>query len=41
VGKVFTPHGEYAFPPLDPSVLEILQSGGLVPYVRRKLAVGG
>jgi len=41
VGKVFTPRGEYAFPPLDPSVLEILQTGGLVPYVKRKLAVTG
>ena len=41
VGKVFTPRGEYAFPPLDPSVLEILEAGGLVPYVKRKLAVTG
>ena len=40
-GKVLTPRGEYAFPPLDPSVLEILQTGGLVPYVKRKLAVTG
>jgi len=40
-GKVFTPRGEYAFPPLDPSVLEILQTGGLVPYVKRKLELTG
>ena len=40
-GKVFTPRGEYAFPPLDPSVLEILQTGGLVPYVKRKLGLTG
>ena len=38
-GKVFTPRGEYTFPPLDPSVMEILSSGGLVPYVRKKLGL--
>ncbi len=38
-GKVITPQGEYRFPPLPDSVMEILQSGGLVPYVRRKLGV--
>jgi len=39
-GKVATPGGEYGFPPLDPSVLEILDSGGLVPYVKKKLGLG-
>ena len=39
-GKVATPGREYTFPPLDPSVLEILDSGGLVPYVKKKLGLG-
>jgi 3-isopropylmalate/(R)-2-methylmalate dehydratase small subunit len=38
-GKVSTPRGEYAFPPLPASVLEILNAGGLVPHVRQKLAL--
>jgi 3-isopropylmalate/(R)-2-methylmalate dehydratase small subunit len=38
-GKVITPQGEYDFPPLPASVMEILEAGGLVPYVRRKLGV--
>jgi len=38
-GKVLTPGGEYAFPPLAPSVMEILEVGGLVPYVQRKLGL--
>lgn len=38
-GTVTTPGGHYAFPPLDPSVMEILETGGLVPYVKRKLGV--
>jgi 3-isopropylmalate/(R)-2-methylmalate dehydratase small subunit len=36
-GKVTTPGGEYTFPPLAPSVMEILAAGGLVPHVRKKL----
>jgi len=39
-GTVVTPRGSYAFPPLDPSVLEILDTGGLVPYVKKKLTSG-
>jgi len=38
-GKVTTPRGEYSFPPLAPSVMEILNAGGLVPHVRSKLGV--
>jgi 3-isopropylmalate/(R)-2-methylmalate dehydratase small subunit len=38
-GIVTTPRGEYAFPPLPPSVLEILEAGGLVPHVKRKLGL--
>jgi 3-isopropylmalate/(R)-2-methylmalate dehydratase small subunit len=39
-GKVKTPQGEYRFPPLAPSVMEILDAGGLVSHVRQKLGVG-
>lgn len=28
----------YAFPPIPPSVLEILTDGGLIPHVKKKLA---
>ncbi|MGD9374207.1 MAG: 3-isopropylmalate dehydratase small subunit [Anaerolineae bacterium] len=38
-GQVTTPEAEYRFPPLAPSVMEILSAGGLVPYVRQKLGV--
>ena len=38
-GIVITPRGEYAFPPLPPSVLEILEAGGLVPHVKHKLGL--
>ena len=34
---VVTPHGAYAFPPLSPSVMAIIESGGLIPMLRRKL----
>jgi 3-isopropylmalate/(R)-2-methylmalate dehydratase small subunit len=39
-GIVRTSGGEYRFPPLAPSVMEILDAGGLVPHVRRKLGLG-
>lgn len=29
----------YAFPPLSPSVLSIVEAGGLVPHLRRKLGL--
>jgi 3-isopropylmalate/(R)-2-methylmalate dehydratase small subunit len=38
-GRVTTPAGEYAFPPLSPEVMAILESGGLIPYVRNQLGV--
>jgi 3-isopropylmalate/(R)-2-methylmalate dehydratase small subunit len=38
-GKVITARGEYGFPPLAPSVMEILDAGGLVSHVRKKLGV--
>lgn len=33
--------GEFPFPPLSPSVLGIVEAGGLVEYVKRKLAGQG
>jgi 3-isopropylmalate/(R)-2-methylmalate dehydratase small subunit len=30
--------GEFAFPPLSPSILGMVQAGGLVAYVQRRLA---
>ena len=38
-GTVSTPGGQYTFPPLPPSVMDILNVGGLVPYVQRKLGI--
>jgi 3-isopropylmalate/(R)-2-methylmalate dehydratase small subunit len=37
-GTVTTPGGEFHFPPLAPEVMEILEAGGLVPYVQRSVA---
>jgi 3-isopropylmalate/(R)-2-methylmalate dehydratase small subunit len=37
-GIVTTPGGEFNFPPLAPEVMEILEAGGLVPYVQRAVA---
>jgi 3-isopropylmalate/(R)-2-methylmalate dehydratase small subunit len=39
-GTVTTPGTEYTFPPLAPSVMEILDAGGLVSHVRKKLGIG-
>lgn len=33
---VRTPAGEFLFPPLSPSLIEILESGGLIPMLRRR-----
>jgi len=38
-GRVTTPRGEYRFPPLSPEVMDILEAGGLIPYVRKKLGI--
>jgi 3-isopropylmalate/(R)-2-methylmalate dehydratase small subunit len=40
-GQVTTPRGTHGFPPLSPEVMEILEAGGLVPYVQRGLQAGG
>ncbi len=34
---MITPAGEFAFPPLSPSVAAIIDAGGLIPMLRRKL----
>lgn len=39
-GTVTTPKGAYAFPPLSPEVMEILEAGGLIPYARKQLGIG-
>jgi 3-isopropylmalate/(R)-2-methylmalate dehydratase small subunit len=38
-GHVTTPGETYEFPPLAPSVMEILDAGGLVPHVQKKLGL--
>jgi 3-isopropylmalate/(R)-2-methylmalate dehydratase small subunit len=35
--RVITPRGEFSFPPLSPSVMAIIDAGGLIPMLRRKL----
>jgi 3-isopropylmalate/(R)-2-methylmalate dehydratase small subunit len=37
LGTVKTPGGEYTFPPLATEIMEILEAGGLIPYVRRQV----
>jgi 3-isopropylmalate/(R)-2-methylmalate dehydratase small subunit len=36
-GKVVTPRGTFAFPPLPAAVIGIFEAGGLIPYTRRSL----
>jgi 3-isopropylmalate/(R)-2-methylmalate dehydratase small subunit len=36
-GTVTTPRGVYNFPPLADEVMEIIEAGGLIPYVRQKV----
>jgi 3-isopropylmalate/(R)-2-methylmalate dehydratase small subunit len=36
-GTVTTPSGEYSFPPLASEVMEILNAGGLIAYVRQQV----
>ncbi len=38
-GTVTTPRGVYEFPPLAPEVLEIIEAGGLIPYVQKQLGL--
>jgi len=38
-GTVTTPQGEYTFPPLAVEVMQIIEDGGLVPHVRKRLGV--
>jgi 3-isopropylmalate/(R)-2-methylmalate dehydratase small subunit len=38
-GKVITPRGEYSFPPLSSFVMGILEDGGLIPHIRKKLDI--
>lgn len=38
-GQVTTPRGAYSFPPLSEFVMGILEDGGLIPHVRRKLGI--
>jgi 3-isopropylmalate/(R)-2-methylmalate dehydratase small subunit len=37
-GTVTTPRGVYSFPPLADEVMEIIEAGGLIPYVRQKVS---
>jgi 3-isopropylmalate/(R)-2-methylmalate dehydratase small subunit len=34
---VVTPRGDFSFPPLSPSVMAIIEAGGLIPMLRRRL----
>jgi len=36
-GMIVTESESFAFPPLPPSVVGILEAGGLIPYTKRKL----
>jgi 3-isopropylmalate/(R)-2-methylmalate dehydratase small subunit len=37
--RVETDRGSFSFPPLSPTSLEIIEAGGLIPMVRRRLGV--
>jgi 3-isopropylmalate/(R)-2-methylmalate dehydratase small subunit len=39
-GTVETPGGKHEFPPLPPEVMEILDCGGLIPFVRKQMGLG-
>ena len=39
-GIVTTPQAEHCFPPLSPEVMDILEAGGLISYVQKKLQIG-
>lgn len=38
---IYCAAGEFAYPPLSPSIMGIVQAGGLVEYVKHKLAASG
>ena len=38
-GTVTTPKGEFTFPPLSPEVMEIIETGGLIPHARKQLGI--
>ncbi len=38
-GTVTTPKKVYTFPPLSPEVMQIIEDGGLIPHVRKRLGV--
>jgi len=38
-GEIHVRGRVFSFPPLSPEVAEILSSGGLIPYVRKKLGI--
>lgn len=38
--RILCAAGEFRFPPLSPSILGMVEAGGLVAYVKRRLAVG-
>lgn len=37
-GTIICQAGEFSFPPLPGAVMEIFQSGGLIPYTKKRLA---
>jgi 3-isopropylmalate/(R)-2-methylmalate dehydratase small subunit len=36
-GEIITPKGTFSFPPYPPTVMEILDSNGLVNYIKKKI----
>ena len=40
-GEIRSAKGTFSFPPLPPSVLEIFEAGGLIPYIREKIGRKG
>ncbi len=38
-GEILTPRGTFNFPPPPQEVMQIIEAGGLVPYVRRRLGI--
>jgi 3-isopropylmalate/(R)-2-methylmalate dehydratase small subunit len=38
-GEIITAKGTFKFPPIPDEVLNIVDAGGLVPYVQRKLGI--